>query len=1119
MIGGLLKTILGSQMERALKKMWPVVDEINRFDEEFESLSDDQLRAKTWEFRGRLQDGETLDDLLPEAFAVVKQACRRHKGQRWTAANMPLEWNDVPFDVQLIGGIVLHQGKIAEMATGEGKTLVATLPLYLNALEGRGCHLVTTNDVLARRDSEWTGRILEWLGLTVGCIQQEMEPSIRLKQYACDVTYGQNSEFGFDYLRDNMAGSSNHLVQGSRSHVAQELADEIVAAATASEEGRTIMNRFRTLIVEAPRLRVLPLLKEFGGRFSLVEITVAWPEGTTISPLGDLSPRAPEVQQTTDSAVPDGAAQIRFQFQSRDHRFAIVDEVDSILIDEARTPLIISGQVDRSTHRYEKMKPLVADLVRKQGALAMRLVREAEELLEADDPDSKYRGGIKLLQVRKAMPKNKRCMKLVSEPEISRLVTRCENDFIIDQKSKMVEKSMSHVEEELFFVVDEKGHSVDLTEQGRAAVSPDNPDRFLLADIVDEFSQIEGNAALSPQEKEARKAAVRQENEIKSEELHNISQLLRAYTLFEKDVEYVVENNKVVIVDEFTGRPQPGRRYSDGLHQAIEAKESVKIEKESQTLATITIQNYFRMYDKLAGMTGTAETEASEFGHTYKMDVAVIPTNRPIARIDANDVIYRTRREKYNAIVEEIVRLHNLDLPILIGTVSVEVSELLSRMLKRTGISHSVLNAKYLQKEAEIVSAAGQPGSVTIATNMAGRGVDIKLGPGVIKCKDGKGHDGAHCPACPFKPDGARVDPEMEPCGLQIIGTERHEARRIDRQLRGRSGRQGDPGCSRFFLSLEDDLMRLFGSDRIAGVMQRLGLQEGESIEHKFITGAIGRAQRRIEEINFERRKRTLDYDNVMNKQRESLYGLRREVLVTDDMGQILLDVCYDALAARAEAYRNEGEAAETHPYDLAGFEGYISAMVPGIDLEGIERPEAPDEDYLGALVDRIRAAYAKRREVLGPDLTRELARYIALEAIDNEWRNQLHGIDELREGIHLRSYAQLDPLVEYQREATYMFQDMMGNIQRIVFEHFFRANVVAEPRSSAANVDYGRGAMEDVAPPADGAALGPGQPEGGDGRPAKPQTYHRDQPKVGRNDPCPCGSGKKFKKCCGRGT
>lgn len=1098
MLKGLMKKIFGSHHERALKELWLQTDEINAAYEQLDSLSDDEIKAKTEEFRGRLQDGETLQDIMFEAFGVVKQACKRNVGQRWMAADMPFEWVEVPYDVQLIGGLVLHSGRIAEMATGEGKTLVAVLPLYLNGLEGRGCHLATFNDMLARRDSEWTGRILQWLGLTVGCIQQSQEPAMRRRMYASDVTYGQSSEFGFDYLRDNMAGGSDQLVQGARSLISEEIAQEVLADLKDIEGARVVTNAFRTLMMEVPVGAVGGILEKYGARFSVAELRVDWRGEKADVALPELPSRAPEVKERfSEDFIPEGMAHLRIMFLKRDHHYIIVDEVDSLLIDEARTPLIISGQVDRSTQRYDKMNPLVQKLVSGQTRFVADLLDQANALLKTGDEEDRYKAGIKLLQAKKAMPKNKRFMKMFADSDINRLITKCENDFIVDQKSKMGQKSMSFVEEELYFSIDEKGHSVDLSEMGRLEVSPDNPDRFLLADLVDEYAQIEGDEEMTPEEREAAKEKLRVENEVKSEELHNISQLLRAYTLFEKEVAYIVKENKIVIVDEFTGRPQPGRRYSDGLHQAIEAKEGVKIEKESQTLATITIQNYCRMYDKLAGMTGTAETEAAEFGHTYKTDVVVIPTNRPIVRDDMNDCIYRTKREKYAALVQEVARLREQGLPVLIGTVSVEVSELLSRMLKRAGISHSVLNAKHLQKEAEIVRDAGLAGAVTIATNMAGRGTDIKLGPGVLE-----------------PTDKIKVDPDQMR-GLQIIGTERHEARRIDRQLRGRAGRQGDPGTSKFFLSLEDDLMRLFGSERISGIMSKLGLEDGEDIQHSFVTKAITRAQKKIEGINFEQRKRTLDYDNVMNKQRESLYGLRREVIISEDLTELLIDICMDCLPIQVQRYLNEEKNAAGDiqaPYDMEGFELYLSAMVPGIDLSGIERPIEPTEEYIQAIIDCIRKSYELKREMLGPELTQEMMRFIILHAIDNKWRDHLAGIDELREGIHLRSYAQMDPLIEYQREATYMFQDMMADIQRIVFEHFFRMNIATEKQETA-NVDYGRGPE----------APGPGQ--GGDAteagqrarKPIKVATYRREEPKVGRNDPCPCGSGKKYKKCCGK--
>ena len=708
MLTTFLKKVFGSKNERELKKLYPIVDQINEYFEKFNALTDEEIQAKTTEFKERLAQGETLDDLLPEAFAVVKQACKRLVGRKWMAAGSEIEWNMVPFDVQLIGGIVMHQGKIAEMATGEGKTLVATLPLYLNALEGKGAHLVTVNDYLAQRDAEWMGKVFEFLGLTVGVILNNMTPAQRREAYNCDITYGTNNEFGFDYLRDNMAATPEDIVQ------------------------------------------------------------------------------------------------------VRGHHYAIVDEVDSVLIDEARTPLIISGPVEHATHNYDEVKPLVDSLVRKQTRYVNSLIAEAEELLKSEETIRE--AGLKLLIAQRGAPKNKRLQKLFQQPGIKKLVFDIENEFIRD-------KRMHEVDEELYYSIEEKHHTINLTEKGRHELAPNNPDEFVLPDLAELFSKIEGDESLTQAEKVERKNEIQVEYARKNEKLHNISQLLKAYSLFEKDVDYVVQEGKVLIVDEFTGRIMYGRRYSDGLHQALEAKENVKIEGETQTLATITLQNYFRLYDKLAGMTGTAETEANEFWDIYKLDVVVIPTNKPIRRIDYEDVIYRTKREKFNAVIDEIERLHKKGRPVLVGTVSVEVSETLSRMLKRRKIPHNVLNAKYHKQEAEIIAKAGQPGAVTIATNMAGRGTDIKLAPSV-------------------RGNGKYVDEDGTPYGLHIIGTERHESRRIDRQLRGRAGRQGDPGASKFFLSLEDELMRLFGSDRLIKIMDRLGAEEGEAITHPMVTKA-----------------------------------------------------------------------------------------------------------------------------------------------------------------------------------------------------------------------------------------------------------------------------------------
>ncbi|GAB4321169.1 MAG: preprotein translocase subunit SecA [Candidatus Sumerlaeia bacterium] len=988
--------------------MRPIVEKINAIYATLSSLSDEQLRARTDEFRRRLAAGETLDDLLPEAFAVVKEACRRNVGRKWEAGGNEITWDMVPFDVQLMGGIVLHEGKIAEMATGEGKTLVAVLPLYLNALEGKGAHLVTVNDYLAKRDSEWMGPIFEFLGMKVGVILTDMPPEVRRQMYACDVTYGTNNEFGFDYLRDNMTYQPEHLVQ-------------------------------------------------------------------------------------------------------RPHHYAIIDEVDSVLIDEARTPLIISGAVERSSHQFDRVKPLVERLFKSQTLLVNRLLKEAEDLLERGDPDSVYQAGIKLVQVQKGSPKNKRLFKIFQDASNKRLAERVEADFMRDKKIR-------ELEAELFYVIDEKSHIVDLTDNGRDVIAPGNQDAFILPDLVEGMALIEGDEKLTAEEKERAKAALRQEFDQKQELLHNMSQLLRAYALFEKDVDYVVQDNKVIIVDEFTGRLMPGRRFSDGLHQALEAKENVKIEKETRTLATITLQNYFRLYKKLAGMTGTAETEAQEFYHTYGMDVVVIPTNRPTGRVDMSDKIYLTIREKYNAVIDEVERLHALGLPVLVGTVSVEVSETLSRMLRRKGIRHNVLNAKNHSLEAQIVREAGQKGAVTIATNMAGRGTDIKLGPGVIQCERDPDSPRTRCLHCPWNPNGAPTNDAIIACGLQILGTERHEARRIDRQLRGRAGRQGDPGRSQFFISLEDNLMRLFGSDRIAAVMQRLKMEEGESIEHPFITRQIEKAQKRIEDINFERRKRTLEYDDVMNKQRETIYGLRRDILLAADLADIFLEIA--ANAVEREFLKHNDPKAPSEEWDLGPLTAWLQSTIPIMSFAPLrERRFADFEEFMAALGPMMREAYQKKIEIVEEGARLGLTRFVMLHTLDEEWQEHLIGIDQLQEGIHLVSHAQKDPLVEYKIRATEMFEDMIGNVYRQIFERFFRVVVVAPPgergprRVSFVKEEIeqmqARAAAQERA--ARAASKGDRAPE-----PEKQRPYVRQAPKVGRNEPCPCGSGKKYKHCCG---
>jgi preprotein translocase subunit SecA len=1043
----ILKLFVGDKHARERKRLWPIVEQINEIYEGLQPLSDDELRAKTAEFKSRLAEGETVDDLLPEAYAVVKEACRRNLGRAWVVTGHDFTWDMVPFDVQLFGAIVLHEGKIAEMATGEGKTLVAIMPLYLNALEGTGVHLVTVNDYLARRDSEWVGEILRWLGLTVGVIQHDMTPLERRDAYACDITYGTNNEFGFDYLRDNMVVRIEDRVQ-------------------------------------------------------------------------------------------------------RRHHFAIVDEVDSVLIDEARTPLIISGPTTQDTSKFGELKPMVERLVRDQTRIVNQLVAEAEDLLartgEGED-DGGYDAGIKLFQAQRGMPKHNRLMKVLNETGVRKQVKKVEADY-------MREKRIHELDEALLFAMDEKGHDAHLTDAGREKIAPRDPNMFVVPDLSQLMHGVDTDPALSESEKSEGRLALEREYAEKSETLHSIHQLLKAYALFEKDVEYVVQDDKVVIVDQFTGRLMPGRRYSDGMHQAIEAKEEVKIEGETQTLATITIQNYYRMYDKLAGMTGTAETEESEFFQIYKMEVVVIPTNKPVRRADYDDVVYRTRREKYNAIVDEVEQEHARGRPVLVGTVSVEVSETLSRLLKRRNLPHNVLNAKHHQREAEIVSRAGQRGAITIATNMAGRGTDIKLGPGVVPREWPQVHDDEI-------PDGwsrERLDELMEedlPWGLHIVGTERHEARRIDRQLRGRSGRQGDPGTSRFFLSLEDDLMRLFGSDRIATVMDKLGAEEGEVITHGLVTRSIERAQRRVEVNNFEIRKRLLEYDDVMNKQREVIYGLRLRAL-EGELDEVLAESReMIADAAEAKVTLHVDPESDAYSWDLAGLRDDLmrTFLLPFDWLDRLARSAEdggpPSEDDLPStyaeIVDRVQAdlegGFTRRVEEWQDDAPHVVQR-VLLSVIDEKWRDHLYELDQLKTGIQYRAWGQKDPLMEYKKEAYEMFVEMMDDLHQSAAALLFRVRLLppgtmtAEERRRRERIQRQQVALHAAAPAMAGAgtvpsvgggaatAVAPATRTGVAGATssapaataAATETYVRAGDKVGRNDPCPCGSGKKYKKCHG---
>jgi preprotein translocase subunit SecA len=1018
-----LKRLFPGKHEKDVKALRPVVAEINGFYEEFQKLSDDELKAKTGEFRARIQEelketeeqlaalrgqllpdmegpvrervleqinaleterdeitDDTLEELLPQAFAVVKDACRRLVGTSFDILGNRTVWDMVPFDVQLIGGIVLHQGKIAEMATGEGKTLVATMPAYLNALPGRGVHIVTVNDYLAKRDSLWMGKVYEFLGLTVGCIQNTMDSFQRRKEYACDITYGTNNEFGFDYLRDNMVIDKEDLVQ-------------------------------------------------------------------------------------------------------REFYYSIVDEVDSVLVDEARTPLIISGPVKTEDHKFNEMKPHVERLVAAQRNFISKIVAEAEKLL-AEGKEAE--AGVNLLRASRGLPKHPRVLKVLSEPSTKKLVQQTESEYLRDQSRRMHE-----IDDELYYAIDEKNHQINLTEKGRDLVTPMVGDRdfFVLPDLGTEFSIVDNDHSLTKEQVRQRKDELNLLYSERSDRIHTVTQLLRAYSLYEKDDEYVVsEDGKVMIVDEFTGRLLPGRRYSDGLHQAIEAKEGVKVERDMQTLATITLQNYFRLYKKLAGMTGTAETEAAEFYDIYKLDVVVIPTNKPMIRDDQNDKVYKTKREKYNAVFEEIERMRTANRPVLVGTTSVDVSETISRMLKRKNIPHNVLNAKQHQREAEIVQNAGLPGVITIATNMAGRGTDIKLGPGV-----------------------------REASGLHILGTERHEARRIDRQLRGRSGRQGDPGSSQFFLSLEDDLMRLFGSDRIASIMERMGLQEGEVIQHSMITRSVERAQRKVEENNYAIRKRLLEYDNVMNQQREVIYTRRRRALVSDRIKDDITDLLDEFAQKLVEKHYDNGDI-EALRVDVR------TNLLVDFPITPERFQEIGRDGVKAEIVKEANEFYRRKEEKLGSEMMARIEKMVVLQVIDEKWKDHLREMDDLKEGIHLRAYGQKDPLVEYKTEGFRMFMELLDLVNTEIVTTVFKlfpAPAAPMPIRGPARPPQqvrlthesttGLGFQGNREPVAGGAS-----PEQSPAKAGKPQPIQVGE-KVGRNDPCPCGSGKKYKQCHGR--
>jgi len=1037
-----LKKILPNKKEKDIHKLIPIVEEINRYYEQLDSLSDEELKNKTPEFKQKIREAvadledekeqllaqlresdlssdeiielndqikkldkeiferveEILEEILPEAFAVVKQACKRLVEQQYhyEYTGHSAIWDMIPYDVQLMGAVALHQGNIAEMATGEGKTLVAVMPLYLNALAGKGVHLVTVNDYLARRDSEWMKPVYDFLGVTVGSLQTNMDTEERKRIYNLDIIYGTNSEFGFDYLRDNMVVDMDQIVQ-------------------------------------------------------------------------------------------------------RPHWYAIVDEVDNVLIDEARTPLIISGPVGSQDQKFDEMNPRVKRLVDAQISLVNQITMQAERLLQSDKKEDREQAGILLVRAHHGLPKHKRLRKLLQEGDNLKFMQETELFYMREQN-----KRMGEINDELYYVVDEKNHQIDITDKGRAmlVIGDEDPDMYVIPDIAAELSKIEGDTTLTPAEKQRKIDEVHLLFAERSDKIHTISQLLMAYSLYEKDVDYVVQDGKVQIVDEFTGRILEGRRYSEGLHQAIEAKEHVKVERDTQTLATITLQNYFRLYKKLAGMTGTAETEAAEFQKIYNLDVIVIPTNKPIIREDRDDLIYRTKREKYNAIIEEIKKIIAEGRAVLVGTTSVEVSEILSKMLTRQKIKHSVLNAKNHEREAEIIKNAGTKGTVTIATNMAGRGTDIKLDEDVKK-------------------NG----------GLAIIGSERHEARRIDRQLRGRAGRQGDPGTTQFFISLEDNLMRLFAAERIAKLMNSFKMPEGEPIQHPLITKTVENAQKKVEENNFSIRKHLLEYDDVMNQQREVIYTRRRAAL----RGDRLKGELFEYVEELAEEWYEE-----FHPtHDLQGLKNKIrSVLLCEIQLKEEDFTEMKMEDCVKIILNSAEDFYNRKEQMLGKEYMMQLEKYAVLQTIDDKWKEHLRMMDEIKEGIYLRSYGQKDPLLEYKQEAFRQFVELIHDINleavSVAFKFFpqivqvqeaevarsqsRRARNIPAVRSnnlSGQGMKYGRD--EAALSLVTASASAPQVEEQEGARAVAVETYKRDHAKIGRNDLCPCGSGKKYKNCHGR--
>jgi preprotein translocase subunit SecA len=1006
-----IKKIFGSAQERTVKRYAKIVSEVNKWDKEFSSLSDEALRAKTDEFKKRLSEGEDIDHLLPEAYGVVKSVCRRLVGTDVHVSGYDQKWDMIPYDVQVIGAIAMHKGSIAEMQTGEGKTLTATMPLYLNALTGKPTHLVTVNDYLCSRDCQWAGAVLRWLGLSTGVLTNATPQHTRGEIYKCDVVYGTASEFGFDYLRDNsMCSTKEEQVQ-------------------------------------------------------------------------------------------------------RGYYFAIVDEIDSILIDEARTPLIISGPTPKSFQMYDQLKMGVSVLVKQQRDLTNKLASEANKVLEkymndegvtkSKEEMEKIRDAChKLWIVSKGTPQNKILRRARENPDLRESIDEWDLYYHTDQNKEEKAESLS----QLLMVVDEKGNEFELTDRGTAAwaeIPGGSNDDFWMLDLGYEYAQIDAISGLTDEERLEKRLALAEDDAKRKERSHNIRQLLRAHLLMEKDVDYIVEQDKIVIIDEHTGRPQPGRRFSDGLHQAIEAKEGVAIQKETQTYATVTLQNYFRMYEKLAGMTGTAITEASEFKEIYKLDVLQIPTYKTTQRVDANDEIYMTEREKYNAILNEIREIHEKGRPILIGTESVEVSEKLSRILKQNKIEHTVLNAKHNDKEAEIIADAGKRNAVTVSTNMAGRGTDIKL-----------------------KQEVADLG------GLHVIGTTRHQSRRIDRQLRGRSARLGDPGSSKFFISFEDQLMRLFASPRITALLKRFRPPEGEAISASILNRSIETAQKRVESRNYTIRKHTLEYDDVMNKQRQEIYSFRNDIVHSENLNvvadDLLTDTClllaHDCFISRGteEGWRpNEYRAKLMEIFPVSFEEGFFDDDLSTTD----ELAAKAAEKILSSFDQKFKSELNKTKEhdprVDIDRISQDALRSVIVRKIDELWQEHLLAMDHLRVEVMLRTVAQKDPLLEFKHEAFRLFHELTGRLKTEISRTLFRLEIMPAPPSvlqqmlRQVNLETGRlifdGGMENLPPPINENK----EPEP---RSEKAQIAEpiKVAPKAGRNDPCSCGSGKKYKKCCG---